>query len=156
MGQIYDVVKAFLEEDDWPLIELAQLPAIKTGFEGQAARWDCYARPLDDDNQLLFYSLCPFTVPREKRPAVMEYTTRVNYGLRMGNFELNLDDGEVRFKTSLDCEGGELTSALVKQLIYANVLLMDQYLPGLLGIMYGDLGAREAIQQVEGLPTARA
>ena len=62
----------------------------------------------------------------------MEFLTRVNYGLAVGNFEIDLDDGEVRFKTSLDAEGSEIGLPLIERLVYANVAAMDQFLPGLM------------------------
>ena len=156
MGIIYEATKQFMENDDWPYVELETLSAIKTGFEGQTARWDCFARPIDEDSQLLFYSLCPVAVPRAQRPAVMEYITRANYGLRVGNFEMNIDDGEVRYKTSLDLKSSDPEQELIRQIIYANVLMMDQYLPGLLSVVYGDAEPLRALQAVEGLPEAMA
>ena len=40
----------------------------------------------------------------------------------------------MRYETSIDLEGGTLTSEMVKQLVYVNVLTMDRYLPGLVAI----------------------
>ena len=156
MGHIYDAAKQFMIDDDWPYVELQKLSAIKTGFEGKSARWDCFARPIDEDSQLLFYSLCPVPVPKERRKDVMEYITRANYGLRMGNFEMNLDDGEVRYKTSLDVESSSPDQDLIRQIFYANVLMMDQYLPGLLAVIYGSANPLRALADVEELPEALA
>ena len=79
-----------------------------------------------------------------------EFLTRANYGLIIGNFEMDLTDGEVRYKTGIDVEGDRLSAALVKNLVYANVLTMDQYLPGIMRLIYADVSPAEAIVQVEG------
>ena len=73
--------------------------------------------------------------PGERMAAVAEFITRANYGLIIGNFELDFSDGEIRYKTSLDVEGDRLSQALIKQLVYTNVLTMDQYLPGILAVL---------------------
>jgi len=35
---------------------------------------------------------------------VNEFLTRANYGLNIGNFEMDFQDGEIRFKTAIDVE----------------------------------------------------
>lgn len=40
-------------------------------------------------------------VPEELRPGVAEFITRANYGLIRGNFEMDFNDGELRYKTTI-------------------------------------------------------
>ena len=47
------------------------------------------------------YAMLPTHVREDKRDVVCRYITRANYGLRNGNLEMDLDDGEVRYKTWL-------------------------------------------------------
>ena len=47
------------------------------------------------------YHIVPVKVPVEKRAAVCEFITRANYGLTLGNFELDMNDGEIRYKVTL-------------------------------------------------------
>lgn len=89
------------------------------GFAGQNTQMVCYAQVLVDLDVLLFYALAPFKVPEDARMAVAEFITRANYGMRIGNFELDLRDGEVRYKSSLDFEGATLTPALIQHTIYS-------------------------------------
>src|SRR5262249_17088927 len=91
----------------------------------------------------------PSNVPEEKRVEVAEFITRANYGLVIGNFEMDYADGEVRYKTSVDVEGGELTAKMVENVIRANVMTMDRYFPGLMGVLYGDRDPAEAIAETE-------
>ena len=57
----------------------------------------------------------PIRVAEEQRQIVAELLARINYGLNIGNFELDMTDGEIRYKTSIDVEGGELTSGWWKR-----------------------------------------
>ncbi len=150
MTDMLDTVAEFFQEDDWPVTPLEGRPVIRTGFQGDSGQWTCYAQVREDAEQFIFYSLCPVNAPEEMRPWVAEYLTRANYGLLLGNFEMDFGDGEIRFKTSIDVEGDRLTTALTRQLVYSNVVMMDRYLPGLMKVIYGGLSPSEAIAEIDG------
>ena len=105
----------------------------------------------------MFYSVIPVTAPEGRRIAVAELLTRANYGMLIGNFELDLDDDEIRYKTSIDMEGVVTTSPedrsvstlLWKSLVYANVLTSDQYLPAIKSVVEGLTEPAEAMQRIE-------
>ena len=44
-----------------------------------------------------------------------------------------------------------LVPALVGPLVYANVLMMDRYLPGLMSVIYGNVAPAEAVAKAEGI-----
>ena len=81
---------------------------------------------------------------------ISELLTRANYGLNIGNFEMDFSDGEVRYKTSINVEGGQLTTTIVKKLVYANVLTLDKYFPSIMKVIYADIPPDEAIALIEG------
>ena len=54
------------------------------------------------------------------------------------------------YKTSIDLEDVQLTTELFKPLAYANVTMMDQYLPGIMSIIYSEVSPAEMIDQIEG------
>jgi hypothetical protein len=150
MGDILDAVISFFKEDDWNFTQVEGQPILRLGFQGDNGQWTCYAQAREEETQLLFYSMCPVKAPEDKRLAAAEFLTRANYGLFIGNFELDFSDGEIRFKTSIDAQDNPLPPALVRPLIYTNVLMMDRYLPGLMSVIYGGVAPAEAVAQVEG------
>lgn len=150
MGRIYDGFINFFKQDDWPYQEIEGRPLIRTGFAGKSGEWACFAQAREDMEQFVFYSIAPVKAPVEKRDAVVEFITRANYGMIIGNFEFDYSDGEVRYKTALDVEGGEATFKMLKNLIYINVQTMDRYLPGLMKVIYTDISPAEAIREIEG------
>jgi hypothetical protein len=139
----------FFEQDGWPAMTVPGSGALQITFQGQHGNWVCYAQARDDASQLAFYSVCPVNAPELRRVLVSEFITRANYGLIIGNFELDLDDGEIRYKTSIDVEQAELSSDLIQPLVYANVWTMDRYLPGLMAVIYGSASPLQAIEMVE-------
>lgn len=101
------------------------------------------------ERQLLVYCLAPASVPPPRRVAAAEFLTRANYGMAVGNFELDMEDGEVRFKTSLDSGGGVLGAEHVRPLIDVALQMMRDYLPGLRAVIEG-LAPEQGIAVVEG------
>jgi hypothetical protein len=146
---LLEVVKAFFEQDQWMYTQMQGRTILRVGFQGKNGRWDCLARTRERLEQIVFYSIAPVKAPEDVRPEIAEYLTRANYNLIIGNFEIDLDDGEIRCKTSLDIEGGELRPKMVENLIYANVTQMDRYFKGVLMIIYGDASATQAMIEVE-------
>jgi len=122
---------------------------LQLAFRGDNGNWLCYAEPRDQFAQFVFYSVCPANAPEERRLPVAEFLTRANYGLVLGNFELDMDDGEIRYKTSIDVGEDELSVAMVKSAVYMNVLMMDRYLPGIMATIYGGVSPADAIAQIE-------
>jgi hypothetical protein len=139
----------FLEEDGWHPQQLEDRTIYRMGFAGHNGNTTCYAQVLVDLEIFLFYVQWPMKAPEQARPAVAEYLTRANYGLRLGSFEMDFSDGEVRYKNSLGFEGATLTPELIKHAIYPAVQTMDRYLPGLMAVIYGGKSPAEAIDEIE-------
>ncbi len=150
MTQILEMVSKFFEEDNWQFEKLEGESALGMGFHGDHGEWSCYALVREAQKQFIFYSVNPLETPEDKHLQMAEFLTRANYGMMVGNFELDFADGEVRYKTSIEAEVTNLNSALIKTMVYTNVRMMDKYLPGLMSVIYGDLSPTDAIAQVEG------
>ncbi len=150
MGKILDIVGSFLQEDDWPYSLVDGHLAYKTAFEGKNGQFACYAQERAEQEQFVFYSIFPVHTPDNRIDDVVEFITRANSGMIIGNFELDYEDGEIRYKTSVDIEDVEIVEPLVRHLIYANVLTMDRYFPGLMRVIYADINPADAIEEVEG------
>jgi len=139
----------FFTEDDWSFTKLQGEPALRMAFQGKNGVWTCYAKAREEQQQFLFYSLCPIAPPKEKRSEIAHFLTRANYGMTIGNFELDFNDGEIRYKTSIDVEGDRLSPALIKRIIYINVAMMDEYLPGIKAVIEQGVSPEAAIRAIE-------
>ena len=150
MGKIFDAMVSFFDEDDWKYSVVEEDTILRLGFSGKNGNWQCYAQAKEEAEQCTFYSICPVKTPEGKRLEMAEFITRANYGLILGNFELDFDDGEIRYKTSIDVEDDRLSSALMKHLVYANILTMDQYMPGIMAVLYAGTEPARAVAEIEG------
>jgi Putative bacterial sensory transduction regulator len=140
----------FLQADAWNPELLEDKQAYKIQFESKIGVGTAYAQIFLGLEQFVFYIMNPVKVPEELRPTVAEYITRVNYGLRVGNFELDYEDGEVRYKSCIDFEGETLTNGYIRNTIYPALKTIDRYLPGLMKVIYGSKTPVEAITEIEG------
>jgi hypothetical protein len=144
-----EIVAAFLLQEGWPVEEVGEGALLKSAVKMNNGEWICYAHFRPQERQTLFYSVAPLRVPPVLLAAVAEYLTRANWGLVMGNFELDYSDGEVRFKTSIQLDKALLTDDLLRPLVMGNVLAMDKYLPGLQAVVALQMTPVEAIATVE-------
>ena len=149
MGRIYESVLAFLQEDQWRYEEIPGESAIRLSFTGQNARYDCFGRVNEAHEVFVFYSIIPVRVPETQRLLVAELLARINYGLNIGNFELDMNDGEIRYKTSIDVEGGDLTPRMVETLIAVNISTTARYFPSFADVMYAGVAPMEAVARIE-------
>jgi hypothetical protein len=148
--KIFEAIINFFTEDDWAYTKIQGEPTLRLAFQGQNGKWTCYAKAREQQQQFVFYSICPVKVPETKNLAIAEFIARANFGMIIGNFELDFTDGEIRYKTSIDVEGANLTFTQIKRLVYANVMMMDQYLPGIMSVIDSDVEPKDAIAQIEG------
>ena len=145
----YETVETFLADDGWFPLAIDGTTAYRSGFNGDSGKFRVITHVNVELEQLYIYVMAEVNIPEETRMAVGEFMTRANYGMRIGNFEIDLNDGEVRYKSSLDFEGQPLTARLVHNAIYPAVTTMDRYFPSLMKVAYGGATALDAIDEIE-------
>lgn len=120
---ISEVMLDFFSTDDWDYYWWEEGETLQLECQVSNGRLTCYAKAINDKQQFVFYTLCPLTAPDNRKNAISEFITKVNYGMVIGNFEFDYSDGEIRYKTSIDVEGDRLSNPLIKQAVYLNVLI---------------------------------
>lgn len=149
-GGLFDAMRRFFEEEDWKFVEIEGQSAIRLGCTGENGEWSCFAQIKNEPGRFLFYSVLAVKAPETKRAIAAEFITRANYGMVLGNFELDYADGEIRYKTSAYLEDVEPTRDFFHTLVYTNLLVMDKYLPGIMSVIYAGMSAEQAIGNVGG------
>lgn len=158
MVALQDLVLAWFDEDGWSLTPSDDGHSWVATVEGEHGRWMTLVQVYDDRGVFAVYSILPVSPPGPKIPTVVEYLTRANAGLVTGNFEVDVDSGEVRYKTAIDLSDvpeaaladGTVVRALVGDLAYTNAATTDRYLAGLLQVIAGSATPAEAITAIEG------
>lgn len=112
-----------------------------------------YVRPISGEESfcraLLAYGNIAISADESSMAQVCEYLTRANFGLTVGNFELDHRDGEIRYKVSLNVRDGLPGNDAVDDLWAIPVAMYNKYGDGLLAVSMGFSNPEEAIQQAE-------
>ena len=142
---LYDIMRKFFEDEDWKVVEMEGQTALRLGCTGENGEWVCYAQTKESPGRFIFYSVLGAKALEARRTAVAEFISRANYGLVLGNFEMDFADGEIRYKTSAYMEDISPTKDLFHTLVYTNLLVTDKYLPGIMSVIYAGMSAEQAI-----------
>ena len=149
-GQLYEAMRRFFTEEDWKFAEIENQSALKLGCTGENGEWTCYAQIKENPGRFLFYSVLSARALESKRAAMAEFITRANYGMVLGNFEMDFEDGEIRYKTSAYMEDIAPSRDFFHTLVYTNLLMTDKYLPGIMSVIYAGMTAEQALGHVGG------
>ncbi len=147
-----DVVLQFFQEDQWIYQKIENKQALRAGYRGERGTWVCHARVDEQNQRFIFYSFMGMNIAQGDRLKVLEYLNRVNFCLLIGNFEMNMESGDVRFRTGIEIPAGGLTVPVVRAIVYANVHTMDHYFPGVVAVVHGGLSPEAALARVEAQP----
>ena len=137
MADLFEQVTNFFDRQEWNSEILEGRTTLTMRVTMPAGTWDVFVDVRETESQLTIYSVAPFNVPKEKLADMAEFQARINYGLIIGNFEMDWDDGEIRFKTSLDFKNDRLSDTLLGQLFNANLRNMNLFFPGLEAVIDG-------------------
>lgn len=139
---------AFLQWKEWPAQRTEDPNTILSIFSGHNGEWNLYAIQHPEREQLAFYSLFPSQFEPKAIPALLEFTSRINAGIIIGNFEVLIEHREVRFKTSIDLTDQELNLKYCNPLVYYNLLSMDNHFKALAHIIQENGSCESALKLV--------
>lgn len=91
----------------------------------------------------------PVMVREAFRAAAAEFITRANYGLVLGNFQMDMKDGEIRYYLSHLMQGDGLEEQTIHRLFRAAMSTADRYFPGLMQVLYAGSTPEDAIYLAE-------
>lgn len=118
------------------------------GFDAEHASYEIFIEARAEFNGVGIYFYPPTKIPSKNLIKVMEFITRINYGLRLGHFELDMDDGILRFAHHLELEGSQLTPPMLLNVLYFGLTLIDDYYPGLMRIIFSGVSPAQALAEI--------
>ena len=154
-NEIANVVKQFLDEDDWHYSFDEEKGNFKFGLCIDSKMKNIrYLVDVDDDN-VIVYGIAPVGADcddKQMMAEMAEYICRANYGLQNGSFELDFRDGEIRFKSYVDCDGCMPAKDVIRNSVHCTAMMFERYSPGMVDIIFAGSNAKEAIEKCEKSP----
>lgn len=94
-------------------------------------------------------ALLPVPVPADRRAAVSDFLTRVNWNLRLGRFVMDFSDGEIRFRQELDSRDDTVDVKRAEVGLLRCCHMVDAFFPALMGVIFRETPPEEALAQGE-------
>lgn len=83
-----------------------------------------YLFRVQEDNKLLaVYGILPFFMPESHQNAAMLLITQINYDMLIGNLEMDVNDGEIRYKHAIDVEAVGINDAIIEHLLQSVIAM---------------------------------
>lgn len=149
MNAAYEELVHLLDEREVSYERLEDHQAIRTDLRGDIGSYRITAQVNADADLFQVYGYSPLLVPEGCRPAVCEAVARANYGLRVGKFEMDLSDGELRFHAAQIMTDEGIGQDIMDRMICTAIGMLDTYLPAFLAIIYGNEIPEDAIRCAE-------
>jgi len=149
--QIIDAVRDWLDQDDWRYEFDAEETLIRLNVTLNSKIKKAHIVFLFKEDCYTLYATAPINGDTDDLTELNKFIAMANYGLRNGNFELDFRDGEIRYKTFVNCDGLEtLPEEIIKDSVLAACFTLDRYGDGLAALAMGFSDAETEIKKVEG------
>jgi hypothetical protein len=118
-------------------------------LRGEVGSYRVVAWVDEDDELFQVFGYVPIRAPAGSRPAIAETITRANYGLKVGKFEMDYSDGDLRYQAANSLIDGHLDDETIRRFIGVTMSVLDRYLPALMSVIYGNELPEDAIRCAE-------
>ena len=150
LPEVATILQLAFDHEGWTYGFDEAAGTLEAGFdlESRLGEAPLYIHVLED--VVLCHAYAPLKVPEEDRRRVMEFVTRANCGLKLGNFEMDLDTGIVCFKTTFCLTGVPLpTRGAMTELVRGALSVLEDYGDALDDVIKGRRTPAEAVRQAE-------
>lgn len=127
---ITDFIKDYFEQKQWHYTYYAPRDSDSQQSHHLSLRMknkdiDCgYLFRVQENNHFLaVYGILPFLIPESHQSAAMLLITQINYDMIIGNLEMDINDGEVRYKNAIDIEVLGLDEDILEGLLQSVVAM---------------------------------
>lgn len=140
----------YLDSQKWKydIKEQGRLIEFRMGLKGKIK--SCRMLCIAGEKEIQAMAFSPINAEASSYADVVEFITRANYGLKVGKFEMDYRDGEVRFQACLPCRENVPDLADVEHTVDMPMLMLQRYGDGLVKNLMGFGDPAADIQEIEG------
>ena len=148
LGKLMTIVTEALDARETRYVRIDD-ESLMFRLQGGHATYDVLMVADEDLEQVGCLTILSTRVPVDRRHAMAEMVTRANYGMRIGNFEMDFADGELRFRAGIDVEGGLLGAEMVHNMIGLGLSMNDRHHDAFMRVMFGDAEPEAALATID-------
>lgn len=148
--QLTDIVRDYLDKENFHYEYNAEKGYLKLGFNLKCKLKKTRMFIDIKDHGFLVLAVSPLNADKDNLGEILKYTAMANYGLINGNFEVDVRDGEVRYKTWTATQGLDaVPNDILEDAISIPCAMLDRYGNGLAALTLGFSDAATEIKKVE-------
>ena len=119
--EIAKAVEEFFTKEELNYIPCNENGVIRSGMmlSSQIHRVDIYMDIRKDGYSMI--SVFPLHAEEKARPAIAEFLTRANYEINLGCFDMDFEDGEIRYKMAQFCGATVPTYEQIQKIFYVAI-----------------------------------
>lgn len=151
MYEIEKSVKAYLEDKGMRYEHVEGLHSFMLGIELNSSEMNRCVMSIvaHDEEDLSCHVTYDSNVPECARGRVVEYLTRANYGLFLGSFQMDMNDGQIIYQVGAAYSDHRVTEDELGRMISVASGMAERYAEGLHDVINGDLSPEEAVTRAE-------
>ena len=103
-------------------------------------------------DMLILHFILPLQASEEERAKVGEFLLRANYGLKVGCFDFDFDDGEISYRVATYCGSDEFAPPNYEKIDAAltiGLMMVEKYGNALVKVMFGLAEPEDAVDFAE-------
>lgn len=107
---------------------------------------------LANRDRLVLRMILPISAGEEEREKVAEFLLRANYGLKIGGFDFDFNDGEISYRISHFCGINDFNPPTYEQIdfsVVVGLMMVEKYGDALGKVIFGMLDPKEAVESAE-------
>ena len=150
MGKYIDLMANFLTEDDWSYKTYTAEDGgifLRSPYAAKHCTFDVVFDASDSKDWVMIFIYPNIYTPEKYQHTIAELICRLNQRITLGCFEFDYSDNAIRFKSSIDIEGGEFTSTMFFNMLKGALSIMDKSFPAFMAVLYGDITPETACQR---------
>lgn len=145
MTSLFSAVNNFLEEDGWKFEAFPDDGVLRALFSSGTQEWELLTLVREELEQVIFYShVTESTTPEHRQTEMCRLLNNLNNRTVYGAFEMDVEEGEVMFRTALDLVEVTPSHELIRNSLYTNLGTMERYHGALVALMNDDGVTAEA------------
>lgn len=151
MNQITIRIQEYLEGQQlrYQLEPSDDQPRFRLGFRLDNGQCILKIQASERSDAVLIHTTYPFNVPENQIQRIATLLVYVNWGLLLGNMEMDPRDGELRFRVSIPVEDSDVTMQQIKRMVGVSLAMVDRYFTAVTGTIFGNGDPVELVRKCE-------
>ena len=149
------IIKNYLNKNNFKTQKIEETKSrtlFKTGIALKNAYCDVFINVKTDPDIVIISTFLPVIIPLEQHNKICELIARLNQLLTIGNFDLDMENGDLSLKTSFICNNISKYDKQIFDLnLYISFHFMDKYMQTIMSVIYANSDPIEAINITENI-----